>query len=1130
MGLGWTGLSGPAAPIAGTGTVFTEYTTTISGTDNNIAAIYVDWGDGETPSGVQTNDKRYSNYQWIQLTDPKESVTVKHTYTATGTYYPVVQMINSEGFASSYYSAQATGSLADNYPLPYQKDSGVSGAKMIDGQATGIMKADKRIVKSGIDNSIFEYEGPQRIYGFIAPTLTNAELAYLNEPAGNTAPIEVHIDCDLALGMYDETGGWAGSGDYKRNHVIKYDFKTSRLDISDNEEGFDDILAAMASGDPVLSGSSVIRINSVKMIKCKTTIEVDNQPQPPRSNQMEYATAMDKFRLFICAASDTWINLGARGLLSDRNGYQQAFTPLCYLSAGDPVKRAEDPERFVTFDFSQSRAKASNVSLSNYRWDDGTAYYKLWNSWELNDGSKFLGTGNYFTDETMTTDNTHRVSYTYRVDPMGISNGGDAQSIISGGAMNLTGSNSAMPANTLTAATPWSTDASRASRFQVDQYLLNDYFSFADQYYLARMSAQPSSAANLSGANVSSISGNRVKTFRISGIVSYPTGSETGFRTYPTKVNNAHSSNYSNDFTKAAYSNTPGDSLTKDWTVSSGLGTWPIANSSVSLYRLNDSNLPAAKDGNMSGALPSEYLLMLLTGQTNSIFIDIANYAPGLGMGTSQTGTTSEYNSTGGPQPPWTYSLQYLSGRRMGTIHQTLEWKTLEIEDNTKLDREFTMTATNYDNYNLSGNRYFVNSAPLSKSGPVTFDVPTDWVNISLSGASAGTFNRLENSLELTNADVTEVQISGAFVNSGEVSGYGYCFKFSGSNINTLLNAAGFNQKSDIGSYKYAFFPKKDSTTTDTMDKMYWLGSGAADGWDGDDSIFCQYGDSSELAPLSVTTANAITGSIRRINIYDALPNYSKVYNDGTRTTPKLVPVDGNETVFPNIFNVTQVATSSGVGQTLEDTWGTTEHYPLRMVLEGPRVSNSYGFWPGIKNIFDTNQANNVLIKEVDNSAYGLVTHPITSDVSVTRAGTYYQAVSRKGRVHIQRTGTPIQKISFTSVDLGDYSSFTGTSWAAQAEDNTQHSYFRMIRRLQGDSRRVYWDERQKDSTYVRFWGVIDNLQETFGADGPRAVNNYTFNMIVEEIALIDPAGRLMTDPFPLGATGEFNKSWTGSF
>ena len=200
------------------------------------------------------------------------------------------------------------------------------------------------------------------------------------------------------------------------------------------------------------------------------------------------------------------------------------------------------------------------------------------------------------------------------------------------------------------------------------------------------------------------------------------------------------------------------------------------------------------------------------------------------------------------------------------------------------------------------------------------------------------------------------------------------------------------------------------------------------------------------------------------------------------------------------------------------------------MVLEGPRVSNSYGFWPGIKNIFDTNQANNVLIKEVDNSAYGLVTHPITSDVSVTRAGTYYQAVSRKGRVHIQRTGTPIQKISFTSVDLGDYSSFTGTSWAAQAEDNTQHSYFRMIRRLQGDSRRVYWDERQKDSTYVRFWGVIDNLQETFGADGPRAVNNYTFNMIVEEIALIDPAGRLMTDPFPLGATGEFNKSWTGSF
>ena len=120
MSMDFTDVTGSTSSgISGTGTVFTEYSATIKGTDDDIAAIYVDWGDGQTPDGTFTNDKRYANYQWIQFTDPKKEVKVKHTYTATGTYYPVVQMINSKGFASAYYAAQATGSLAADYPLPY---------------------------------------------------------------------------------------------------------------------------------------------------------------------------------------------------------------------------------------------------------------------------------------------------------------------------------------------------------------------------------------------------------------------------------------------------------------------------------------------------------------------------------------------------------------------------------------------------------------------------------------------------------------------------------------------------------------------------------------------------------------------------------------------------------------------------------------------------------------------------------------------------------------------------------------------------------------------------------------------------------------------------------------------------
>lgn len=63
----------------------------------------------------------------------------------------------------------------------------------------------------------------------------------------------------------------------------------------------------------------------------------------------------------------------------------------------------------------------------------------------------------------------------------------------------------------------------------------------------------------------------------------------------------------------------------------------------------------------------------------------------------------------------------------------------------------------------------------------------------------------------------------------------------------------------------------------------------------------------------------------------------------------------------------------------------------------------------------------------------------------------------------------------------------------------------------------MYWDEIQKDGTYVRFWGLITNVNETRTTGGPRAIVNYTFTMVVKDIALITNKGLLMTDRFPLG-------------
>ena len=45
---------------AASGNVFTEVTGTFTFTDDNVRAVYIDWGDGTNPAGSFTNDKNCS--------------------------------------------------------------------------------------------------------------------------------------------------------------------------------------------------------------------------------------------------------------------------------------------------------------------------------------------------------------------------------------------------------------------------------------------------------------------------------------------------------------------------------------------------------------------------------------------------------------------------------------------------------------------------------------------------------------------------------------------------------------------------------------------------------------------------------------------------------------------------------------------------------------------------------------------------------------------------------------------------------------------------------------------------------------------------------------------------------------
>ena len=128
------------------GKVNEERTATLTFKNNDVRAVYIDWDDGES------NKKEEANYQWVELTEPKSSIEVKHTYNKSGTFKPVVQLINSRGFVSRYYANETSNTAI----TPFSQDTGIQTCKANDDTPTAIMKVENTLSDSGIDNSILE--------------------------------------------------------------------------------------------------------------------------------------------------------------------------------------------------------------------------------------------------------------------------------------------------------------------------------------------------------------------------------------------------------------------------------------------------------------------------------------------------------------------------------------------------------------------------------------------------------------------------------------------------------------------------------------------------------------------------------------------------------------------------------------------------------------------------------------------------------------------------------------------------------------------------------------------------------------------------------------------------------------
>jgi len=196
------------------GNVFEEVTATLTFTDDDVRAVYIDWDDGAS------NKKTESNYQWEQLTEPKSTIDVIHTYTARkeAGYNPVIQTMNSKGFFSKYMTYDATaGDIGVNTEVsPSVGDTGITVVPIYDGTATGIMRVENKTVKSGIDNSIFENQGPRDLYLMIPPLCTSGALNTINS-------ITIEIEAVVASTMFTSADSTTSAGSGRSVQTISTD-------------------------------------------------------------------------------------------------------------------------------------------------------------------------------------------------------------------------------------------------------------------------------------------------------------------------------------------------------------------------------------------------------------------------------------------------------------------------------------------------------------------------------------------------------------------------------------------------------------------------------------------------------------------------------------------------------------------------------------------------------------------------------------------------------------------------------------------------------------------------------------------------------------------------------------------
>ena len=670
------------------GNVYQEVSGNFTFNDNDVSWLYVDWNDGED------NSIENAIYEWASMDTDSKTVSLPHTYTKHGTFYPVVRTVNDENFLSKYYYS---GGYVNNLPEPNEQVQTITPITISDTDPYGVLKVENKQFLSGIDNTIFQ-QGPKNVYIQVAPTVASGTSATLT---GKSLKLEVTgVEAVKSNTSYADFG-------YERNLVTVN--KTFTLN---DRNGTQDAVK--------ISDKVFVDILEVKLITAKIT--ADGTPD-------SLINDFNALKIFLTAQGD------------DSN-----FYPITYITNGDPIKNAKDNKRNVKLDFSQSRGSASNTTISYYSYDNGKVFWEPKDQWQASSSA-------VLTNATETTDSLLTKSYTYYARADGLK-GTDFINTVSNSAAFYSGNS-------------WLYDATGKTDFVRNQFLVNEFNQFYNQYHLSRMTATTDTNKN-----------NPTQTFDCVWRLSPPTKA-TGTTAY--FINRTVATQ---DLTTNAYYNT---------------SSYPVSSQSWNDRDYLDSA------GNSRDA--SSYFILGLPDKYGKVFFNNSVYANDF---------MTSLSTMQGQKVTGVYYLRLSNDKREDKFTQKAEWVPLEFEDTTKVEKRYR---------DSSSETYENKSTTLARSGYIGFDTPTDWSKTSIQDLCGGFFNVSGLANSVTNVDNDfSIHLSGSLtfnhLSTTPIDGWD-CLALSGTSVETALS--GTYTDEDLSGYKYIFQCDKDSSSHNG--EVLWVAS-----------------------------------------------------------------------------------------------------------------------------------------------------------------------------------------------------------------------------------------------------------------------------------------------------------------